>query len=131
MWWITHLSYPRGKSINSFINPDDTRTHYQTFEAAIELVARAGAGAFMAKEDFKSAFCNVPIMPNDWNLLGMKVQGQYFIDICLPFGAAISCAIFEDISTLIHWIAECRLGHTMIHYMIFSQYTPYQQFAKT
>ena len=59
----------------------------------------------------------MPIAPSDWNLLGIKVQGQYFIDVCLPFGAAISCAIFEDISTLLHWIAEHRAGHTMIHYL--------------
>ena len=55
----------------------------------------------MAKEDFKSAFCNVPMQYQDLNLLGLKVQGQSFIDCVLPFGASISCAIFEEISTQI------------------------------
>ena len=114
---ITHLSHPQGQSVNSFIDPQDTKTNYQTFDTAIELVAKAGPGSFMAKEDFKSAFHNVPITPADWNLLGIKVQGQFFIDICLPFGAAISCAIFEDISTLIHWIVQRRAGHALIHYL--------------
>ena len=58
---ITHLSHPRGRSINAFIDPEDAQTHYQSFEAAVELVARAGQGSYMAKEDFKSAFCNVPM----------------------------------------------------------------------
>ena len=53
---VTHLSYPKGSSINAFINPADAETHNQTFEAAINLVAKAGQGAFMAKEYFKSAF---------------------------------------------------------------------------
>ena len=102
MQCITHLSHPRGQSINTFINQEDAQTHYQTFKAAVELVALAGTGSYMAKEDFKSAFHNVPMCFADLNLLGIKVKGQFFIDTCLPFGASISCAIFEDISTLIH-----------------------------
>ena len=72
----------------------------------MELVARARSGAYMAKEDFKSAFHDVPMCFNDLKLIGIKAHGQSFIDTCLPFGAAISCAIFTDIATLIHWIVE-------------------------
>ena len=61
MCQITHLSYPKGSSINAFIDSDDAETHYQTFETAVNLVAKAGPGVFMVKEDFKSAFQNVPM----------------------------------------------------------------------
>ena len=71
----------------------------------------------MAKEDFKSAFHHVPMQFADLHFLGIKVKGQFFIDNCLPFGASISCAIFKDILTLIHWIMERRAGHAMIHYL--------------
>ena len=117
MHYITHFSHPQGSSINSFIAPEDTETHYQTFEAAVQLVACHGRGAYMAKEDFKSAFRNVPMRYQDLNLLGIKVQGKFFIDCALPFGASISCAIFEDIVTLIHWITEKRACKTFIHYL--------------
>ena len=40
------------------------------------------------------------------NLLGVEVEGQYFIDCVLPFGASISCKIFEDVASLIHWIVK-------------------------
>ena len=103
---ITHFSHPRGRSINAYIDPEDAQTHYQSFEAAVELVAQAGLGSFMAKEDFKLAFHNVPMQFTDLHLLGIKVEGQLFIDNYLPFGASILCAIVEDISTLIHWIVE-------------------------
>ena len=53
----------------------------------------------------------------DLNLLGIKVQGQFFIDYALPFGASVSCVIFKDISTLIHWIAEKRAVQKCIHYL--------------
>ena len=114
---ITYLSHSRGRSINAYVDPEDAQTHYQSFEAAVELVAQADPGSFMAKEDFKSAFFNVPIQFADLHLLGIKVKGQFFIDSCLPFGASISCTIFEDTSTLIHWITERRAGHAMIHYL--------------
>ena len=73
MCCITHLSHPQGSSINSFITPEDAETHYQTFEAAVQLVAHHGRGAYMAKEDFISAFRNVPMRYQDLNLLGIKV----------------------------------------------------------
>ena len=117
MHHITHLSHPQGSSINSFIAPEDAETHYQTFEMAVQLVAHQGQGAYRAKEDFRSAFHNVPMRYQDLSLLGIKVQGKFFIDCALPFGASISCAIFEDISTLIHWIAEKRAGQKFIHYL--------------
>ena len=117
MGCITHLSHPWGQSINTFINQEDAQTHYQTFEAAMELVARAGTGSYMAKEDFKSAFCNVPMCFANLNLLGIKVKSQFFIDTCLPFGASISCATVEDIATLIRWIAEIWAGHALVYYL--------------
>ena len=84
---------------------------------AVNLVAKAGQGAFMAKEDFKLAFYNLPMAFSELNLLGVKVEGKYFIDCALPFGASISCKIFEDVASLIHWIAEKRAGHKFVHYL--------------
>ena len=110
---ITHLSHQRGRSINAFIDPEDAQMHYQSFKAVVDLVARAGQGSYMVKE----AFHNVPMCFADHHVLGIKVRGQFFIDNCLPFRASISCAIFEDIAALIHWIAERHIGHAMIHYL--------------
>ena len=99
---ITHLSYPRGTSINSFIDAEDCKTNYQTFDMAIKLVAKHGHGCYMAKKDLKSVVHNVPMCYNDLQLLGIKVQGQFFIDCHLPFGTGVSCQVFEKIATLIH-----------------------------
>ena len=92
-------------------------THYQTFEAAVNLIAKVGHGSFMAKADFKYAFHNIPMAFTELNLLGVKVEGKYFIDCALPLGASISCKIFEDVASLIHWIVEKRAGHNLVHYL--------------
>ena len=42
-------------------------------------------------------------------LLGMKWQGMYYYDRCLPMGAASSCKTFEIFSTAIQWIAQQKL----------------------
>ena len=39
------------------------------------------------------------------------------MDLTLPFGSSISCAIFEDISTLIHWIFEQQTRKPFLHYL--------------
>lgn len=58
---IMHLSHPKGASINSFIDPAESSTTYQDFQQVVHLVARQGPGAWMGKEDAKSALCNVPM----------------------------------------------------------------------
>ena len=51
-----------------------------------------------------SAFRHLCIRPEDWSWLVMKAKcpanGKlyYFFDKCLPFGAAISCALFQAFS---------------------------------
>ena len=114
---ITHLNYPWGASINSFIDPEDCKANYKTLDMALKLVAKHGQECFKAKEDFKSAFCNVPMCFSDSSLLGIKVQGQFFIDCCLHFSAAISCQVFEKILTLIHWIAQKRAEYAFVHFL--------------
>ena len=71
----------------------------------------------MAKEEFMSAFQNVPMCYQDLKLLGIKVKGKFFINNYLSFGVSVSCVVFEDISMLIHKIAERRVGHALIHYL--------------
>ena len=84
---ITHLSHPKGASINSFIAPEDATTVYQTFDQAVQLVTSFGIGAFMSKADAKSAFRNIPMCFHDLQLLGVKFDNKFYVNCCLPFGA--------------------------------------------
>ena len=73
-----------------------------------------GSGAHMAKTDVKSAFRIVPIHPEDFHLLGMKLDGLYFYETTLPMGCSMSCAIFEAFSSAVQWIATNKLGNFLI-----------------
>ena len=103
---IHHLSYPEGESINDGIDRDLCKVKYSSFDDAIAIVVRAGKGALMAKADIESAFRLLPIHPDDFNLLGMKVQGLYYVDKALPMGASCSPAFFELFSTFLEWVVK-------------------------
>ena len=83
---IFHLSYPKtGDSINSFISKEDYSLQYTKIDNAITALLDFGPGTFMAKTDIESAFGIFPIHRDDWELLGMFWENQYFVDRFLPF----------------------------------------------
>ena len=113
---IHHLSYPKGQSVNDFIDPIFSSVHYSSFDDAVSQLVLCGQGTFMAKTDIDSAFRLIPIHPLDHELLGFTFLNKYYFDACLPMGASSSCAIFEKFSTAIHWIAATHLNiKHMVH----------------
>ena len=93
---------PKGRSSNWHLIVDLLSTHsdstnegipeswyslsYSSVQDATQAIRRFRHGSFIAKVDIKSAYRNVPIYPDDWWLLGMKLGQAIFIDTVLPFG---------------------------------------------
>ena len=72
----------------------------------------------MAKTDIASAFRIISIHPSDLHLVGMKWQGKYYFDCCLPMGCSTSCSIFESFSTVLEWIVQKLLGSQAIIHIL-------------
>ena len=85
---IHHLSYPQNFSINDFIPEESKRVSYATIDNAVDLIVTLGPNCKLAKTNIDSAYRNVPIHPNDHELLGISWAGQYYFDRCLPMGCA-------------------------------------------
>lgn len=82
------------------------------------MLAKLGRGALVARLDIKSAFRLLPINPSDFDLLGFKVLDKVYIDMCLPFGCASSCAKFEKFSSFLEWALREQSGSSnVIHYL--------------
>ena len=111
---IQHLSFPAGSSVNDGIDRDYCAVKYATFDEAVQLVASIGSGALMAKTDIKSAFRLLPVHPDDFELLGIKVAGRYYVDKALPMGASCSPALFEKFSTFLEWVIKQVSGSSMV-----------------
>ena len=114
---IQHLSYPEGSSINDGIDRDFCKVQYTRFDDAITMVVGAGKGALMAKSDIESAFRLLPVNPSDFELLGMKLDGLFYVDKALPMGASCSPALFETFSSFLEWVVKTEVGtDNIIHF---------------
>ena len=107
---IYHLSYPQGNSINDYIPKDPYSLSYVRVDDAIHILQSLGRGAFMAKTDLKSAFRLIPIHPDDWSLLGIHWQSQYYVDMYLPFGLRSAPFLFNQLSDGLEWILKSNYG---------------------
>lgn len=100
---IHHLSYPEGDSVNHWLGEGACSVSYCSLDMAVDLVRRAGRGAWLAKADIESAFRLLPVHLDDQHLLGFKWLGDFYYDKCLPMGCAVSCAYFEAFSSFLQW----------------------------
>ncbi|XP_070608807.1 uncharacterized protein [Erythrolamprus reginae] len=115
---IHHLSFPKGESVNDFIPDELCSVRYASFDAAVTMVRKCGAGALMGKCDIKSAFRLLPIHPDDFELLGFHFEGGYYVDRALPMGCSVSCSLFESFSTFLEWALRRQSGlGTVVHYL--------------
>jgi len=103
---IYHLSYPEGDSINDHIPKDPYALQYVRVDDAIRILKSLGPGAFMAKTDLKSAFRLIPIHPDDWHLLGIYWNNQYYVDLYLPFGLRSAPYLFNQLSDALEWVLK-------------------------
>ena len=101
---IFHLSYPRNAktSLNANTPKEFCTVKYPNFNKVVQLCIKVGVGCKLSKSDMKSAFRILGVMSDQWQWLIMKAESPYdgktyfFVDKCLPFGAVISCAIFQS-----------------------------------
>lgn len=115
---ITHLSYPEGGSVNDGIDKQLCSVSYTSFDQVAQLVFKSGKGALMAKRDVKSAFRLLPVCPNDFHLLGIHIEDDYFFDKMLPMGLSLSCSLFEKFATFLHWLVSFKSGISSLdHYL--------------
>ena len=94
-----HLSHPRSESINEFIPKEFTAVCYKSFDVVIKLCLKHGRSSKVTKTDLDSTYRHLPMLCKALLLLGIHIDDQFYIESCLPFGAAESCAIFEKFSS--------------------------------
>ena len=50
----------------------------------------------------------IPIHPDDWHLMGIYWQSQYYVDLYLPFGLRSAPFLFNQFSDALEWISQLR-----------------------
>ena len=100
------LSQPHGSSTNDYISKEDFPCEYSHFDDATDLVMKAGKGSLLCKLDIKHAYRLLPVRPDQWHHLCYYWEGNYFVDLVLPFGLRSSGAIFTQFASLVRWIIQ-------------------------
>ena len=125
---IFHLSYnfgekeeqktlnyhtPKSKCTVTYRDMDDTIRACLSAQKELDELDETGP-IFLAKADAKSAFRILPLRKSSWPWLVMFAHHpetgkiQYFMDKCLPFGASISCALFQKFSNALCFMIHYR-----------------------
>ena len=77
-----------------------------------------GRGTLLAEFDVESAYRIIPVHPNDLYLLGMQWQGNYFVDIALPFGLRSAPQVFSSVVDLVEWVLKKQYDVSfLLHYL--------------
>ena len=72
---------------------------------------------YYSKTDVQSVFCLIPLKITQFKWVIMKAvdpetgKTYFFIDKCLPFGASISCALFQQFSDTLHFVFKYSIGN--------------------
>ena len=106
--FLPETDYPR-----AFVSfPRIAGSGNEIVDDAIEGIKRFGPGCFLAKTDIESAFRLVPVHPDDYELLGMCWEGEYYYDKVLPFGLRSAPSIFNKLSDALEWILlnKCKIS---------------------
>ena len=101
-----------------FISRDDFFLQYSSVDDAVRLLMSLGPRGIMAKADLKSTFRMIPVRPQDWELLGMRWQGAFYYDTCLPFGLCSAPFLFNEYADALQWIVSHNHSLScLIHYL--------------
>ena len=123
---LLHLRLQKGvkqKSVNTNTPRELCNVNYASFDDAITLCIAEGKSCHIAKSDMDSAFRNLGIKAEHWPYLVMKAESPidgktyYFVDKCLPFGASISCALFQEFLDAVAHIVKFFTKKPLVNYL--------------
>ena len=116
---IIDLSWPKGLSVNHGVDKErylDTPyiLHYPSVDNITASLCKLGPAAQLFKIDISRAFRQIKVDPGDIDLLGLKFDNQYFIDLSVSFGYRHGSKIFQHCTDSIHHIMA-KHGYTGLY----------------
>lgn len=103
---IIDLSYPPDNNVNSRVVKNNyygqlIEHSRPKIDDVIRFAEQKGFDVALATIDIKRAYRNFPGCPLDYPLNVIKFQGQYYLELAMPFGARTSSAYMQKIANMI------------------------------
>ena len=104
------LSFPYdSNAVNKNIADRDARVDYPSIREAISIFNCLDS-LWLSKADLKDAYRQLPLAPDQYWLMGFRLEGAYYYDLRLPMGARSSCRIFERVSSALAFALKSSFG---------------------
>ena len=106
---IMDLSWPPGGAINDGIQTEwyvdgPGKISLPTVDYMEGRLLTLGKGAFLYKTDLARGYRQLRVDPGDWPLLGFVYRGQYYVDMCPPFGLRTSAMCMQRTTEAVSWM---------------------------
>ena len=106
---VVDLSWPRGLSINDGIPShqylgEPINLTLPTVDYMTQRVRDLGSGCLMYKLDLSRGYRQLRLDPLDWPLMSIQHQGQYYMDMCPPFGLRTAALMMERTTMAVSYI---------------------------
>lgn len=100
------MSYPPDNNVNSRVVKNNyygqlIEHSLPKIDDVIRFAEQKGFDVALATIDIKRAYRNFPGCPLDYPLNVIKFQGQYYLELAMPFGARTSSAYMQKIANMI------------------------------
>ena len=103
----------QGHSVNDGIDPSTCSLAFISIDTIADAVSRAGSGALLAKSDVQHTYRQIPVHPDDRSLLGMRWQGQTYIDTTLRSAPLVFSAVADTLESVV----RARGVRNIFHYI--------------
>ena len=98
---ILNLSSPIGKSVNEGIDNSQFPASMSSTTKWLRILHKAGKNCYIVKIDWRMAYKQIAVNPEDVNLQWFEWLGMYFCKLSLIFGAVSSVGIFDRLAKIV------------------------------
>jgi len=118
---IVDLSFPTGSSVNDGIPKDYYmgdcyKLQYPGVDNLVTQVLKHGPGCHMYKVDLARAYRHFRSDVSSYSLLVIEWEGQYYVDISIPFGLRTGALICQKVTNAFAYIMT-KYGVDIVNYI--------------
>lgn len=118
---ILDLSFPKGNSINNYIDKDEylgekAEIYFPKVDDFANLIRVKGQGCLMFKKDLRKAYRQISIDPCDYNLVSFVWGKHIFCDSVLSMGLRSAAFICQRVTNAISFIM-LKIGIAILNYL--------------
>lgn len=119
---IIDLSYPEGEGVNSAIvknvlEGEELIYSLPTLSSLTQALIDSNQEMYFWKADLRRAYRQMRCCPLSYPLLGIKFEGEFFVDICPSFGCRLSGGAQMRVSAAIAHMFSQWTGSPMLYYV--------------